>query len=67
MKGVGKRRTQLLDYSRSRRYWGLKEEAEDGNDSLCNFSSLKRRTITKRKQGQPRNFHGRDEGVIPKV
>ena len=31
--GVG--RTQLLDYLRHRRrYWELKEEAEDGNDSL---------------------------------
>jgi hypothetical protein len=30
MKGVGRRRTQLLDDLRNRRrYWELKEEAED--------------------------------------
>ena len=30
VKGVGRRRTQLLDYLRNRRgYWELKEEAED--------------------------------------
>ena len=30
VKGVGRRRTQLLDDLRNRRrYWGLKEEAED--------------------------------------
>jgi hypothetical protein len=30
MKGLGRRRTQLLDYLRNRgRYWELKEEAED--------------------------------------
>ena len=29
VKGVGRRRTQFLDYLRNRRYWGLKEEAED--------------------------------------
>ena len=38
MKGVGRRRTQLLDDLRNRRrYWELKEEAEDrknGDDSL---------------------------------
>ena len=38
VKGVGRRRTQLLDDLRNRRrYWELKEEAEDrkgGNDSL---------------------------------
>ena len=28
VKGVGRRRTQLLDYLRNRRYWELKEEAE---------------------------------------
>ena len=32
VKGVGRRRTQLLDYLRNRRrYWELKEEAEDRN------------------------------------
>ena len=39
MKGVGRRRTQLLDDLRNRRrYWELKEEAEDlinGNDCLA--------------------------------
>ena len=38
MKGVERRRTQLLDNLRNRRrYWELKEEAEDqkdGDDSL---------------------------------
>ena len=38
VKGVGRRRTQLLDDLRDRRtYWELKEEAEDrkdGDDSL---------------------------------
>ena len=38
VKGVGRRRTQLLDDLRNRRrYWELKEEAEiekDGDDSL---------------------------------
>ena len=38
MKGVGRRRTQLLDDLRNRRrYWELKEELKiekDGNDSL---------------------------------
>ena len=38
VKGVGRRRTQLLDdLSNRRRYWELKEEAEDrkdGDDSL---------------------------------
>ena len=30
VRGVGRRRTQLLDYFRNRRrYWELKEEAED--------------------------------------
>ena len=29
VKGVGRRRTQLLDDLRKRRYWELKEEAED--------------------------------------
>ena len=29
VKGVGRRRTQLLDYLRNRSYWELKEEAED--------------------------------------
>ena len=29
VKGVGGRRTQLLDDLRKRRYWELKEEAED--------------------------------------
>jgi hypothetical protein len=29
VKGEGRRRTQLLDYLKSRRYWELKEEAED--------------------------------------
>ena len=29
VKGVGRRRTQLLDDLRNRRYWELKEEAED--------------------------------------
>ena len=30
MKGVGRRRTQLLDFLRNiRRYWELKEETED--------------------------------------
>ena len=34
-KGVGRRRTQLLDDLRNRsKYWELKEKAEDGNDSL---------------------------------
>ena len=33
VKGVGRRRTQLLDDLRKgRRYWELKEEAEDQND-----------------------------------
>ena len=32
VKGVGRRRTQLLhDLRNKRRYWGLKEEAEDRN------------------------------------
>jgi hypothetical protein len=31
VKGIGRRRTQLLDDSRNRRYWELKEEAEDRN------------------------------------
>ena len=35
VKGVGKRRTQLLDDLKNRRrYWELKEGAEDRNDSL---------------------------------
>ena len=38
MKGIGRRRNQLLDDLRNgRRYWELKEEAEDkkdGDDSL---------------------------------
>ena len=35
VKGVGRRRTQLLDYLRNRRiYWELKDEAEDRNNSL---------------------------------
>jgi hypothetical protein len=35
MKGVGRKRTQLLvDRRNRRRYWELKEEAEDQNDSL---------------------------------
>ena len=36
MKGVGRRRrTQLFgDLRNRRRYWELKEETEDGNDSL---------------------------------
>jgi hypothetical protein len=29
MKGVGRRRTQLLDLRNRRRYWEVKEEAED--------------------------------------
>ena len=29
VKGVGRRRTQLLDDLRNRRYWEVKEEAED--------------------------------------
>jgi len=29
VKGVGRRRTQLLGDLRNRRYWELKEEAED--------------------------------------
>jgi len=29
VKGVGRRRTQFLDDLRNRRYWELKEEAED--------------------------------------
>jgi hypothetical protein len=29
VKGVGRRRTQLFDDLRNRRYWELKEEAED--------------------------------------
>ena len=29
VKGVGRRNTQLLDDLRNRRYWELKEEAED--------------------------------------
>ena len=36
VKGVGRRRTQLLDDLRNRRkYWELKEEAGDGNESLA--------------------------------
>ena len=32
VKGVGRRRTQLLDdFKNRRRYWELKEEAEDRN------------------------------------
>ena len=37
VKGLGRRRTQLLDDLRKRRYWEPKEEDEDkkyGNDSL---------------------------------
>ena len=35
VKGIGRRRTQLLDDLRNKtRYWELKGEAEDGNDSL---------------------------------
>jgi hypothetical protein len=29
MKGLGRRRTQLLDDLRNRKYWELKEEVED--------------------------------------
>ena len=37
VKGVGRRRTQLLDDLRnSRRYWELKEEAEDRKQHFIN-------------------------------
>ena len=41
VKGVGRRRTQLLDddLRNSRRYWELKEEAEDRNRCKPQFNN----------------------------
>ena len=44
MKGVRRRkRTQLLDDLRNRRYWELKEEAEDQKDAKDNLSNIKKK------------------------
>ena len=41
MKGVERRKTQLLDDLRNRRrYWELKEEAEDGNRCTQQFINI---------------------------
>ena len=37
LKGVGRRRRQLLHDSRNRRYWELKEETEDRNSCKRQF------------------------------
>ena len=43
-KGVGRIRTQPLEYLRNRRYWELKEEAEDKKRGKNNHLSLKKNT-----------------------
>jgi hypothetical protein len=47
VKGVGRRRTQLLDDLRNRRrYWELKEEVEDrkgGNDGFLHYQNIRKK------------------------